>query len=104
MEKTEIQPALSAEEWANPAEVGYFDWDIGIVDVGGFETDRTRLPVQIIALANAALPDSDPRKVTREKIAAVREVLAGLSIDGPWACGEITEAFLIALESYLPPS
>lgn len=64
-----------------------------------------------IARINAALPDSDPRKITRDETTRLRELVA-------WAAGSADSpsiqqhtkakaakavAFLDALESYLPP-
>lgn len=45
----------------------------------------------VIGFANAALPDSDPRKITRKHVELLRETVAPL------------RAFADALESYLPP-
>jgi hypothetical protein len=122
-----IEPALSAEEWANE--------EAGVVAItrDGFTRDglsrsgyqltaestvkiqvgdhedfgRTEIP-GLIALANAALPDSDPRKITREKIKALRAGAESLEAD--YDCGGNHEALVTsvkelvaALESYLPP-
>jgi hypothetical protein len=64
----------------------------------------------VIALANAALPDSDPRKITRKHIAMLRE--AGRqrdSLSPPYLDITLDDAaellaFADALESYLPPA
>lgn len=72
-------------------------------EMASHEIPSNALPA-LIALANAALPDSDPRKITREKIALLR-------IEHISECdGDVCEyptrelaAFADALESYLPP-
>lgn len=62
---------------------------------------------QVIAFANAALPDSDPRKITRETVATLRNH-AYYSKHGD-AHGRLAmtadalAALADALESYLPP-
>jgi hypothetical protein len=91
-----IEPVLTEEEWALGPGVA----DLHPVFDGA----------KIIAVANARLPESDPRKITREKIAAMRLVFDQWDGCGP---GEYLgdreeytslERFLDALESYLPPS
>jgi hypothetical protein len=77
-----IQPALSAEEWAKNLndrgglEIQAFpeESSISIQDWGamsGVTVGSEDLPA-LIALANAALPDSDPRKITREMVDGLR--------------------------------
>lgn len=101
-DETKIEPALSAEEWATsriPGGVAAGEW-ITPEQAPGY-----------IALLNDALPDDDPRKITREKIDKLREMVS-------YAAGAYTfsaeseelkadEAmlapFLDALASYLPP-
>lgn len=59
-----IPPALSAEEWAEVeplADGGYSDELYSLVSPG---TRLADLP-KVIALANAALPDASPYKITR---------------------------------------
>lgn len=97
-----IPPALSPEEWAEPANVGYFDWPNGIVDVSS-DTPPDRLPAQIIALANAALPDSDARKITREKIKMLRDYAADITRIGGGRHGGELDHLADELEAYLPP-
>jgi hypothetical protein len=59
MSETDITPALSAEDWREvlPNIIG-----------------SQAVPHQTMAIANAALPDDDPRKITR---ADVETVIAG---------------------------
>lgn len=127
-----IEPALTPEEWT-PLPDGSFGVvcdDETVVDVildacVGFEEDGetaihgtglriadTAIIVEaddlaaVIALANAALPDSDPRKITRERVEDIRNALGA---DETWTgTSEQTFAriqqFLNALEAYLPPT
>lgn len=117
-----IEPALSPDEWENPADVGYFDWDSGIVDVSADAFRPAKLPAKLIALANAALPDSDPRKITRETVRRLsalaghlenvndmsQEIGDGYAPD-VWQSAEMEQGITLlraiadALESYLPP-
>jgi hypothetical protein len=116
-----IEPALSRDGWrdreyespeyGSHAVVIKHDAD-GTVCVsewfGGPETpgDVIELPPEAIApaiaLLNAALPNEDPRKITREKIARLRSLL---QVSDDYAGDDFDEsgAFLDALESYLPP-
>lgn len=84
--------------------------DFGLT-VGNFCTetdsshdDPSHLAV-IIALANAALPHSDPRKITREKVEHMKAIAAAIvpRIRYETHIGFLEE-FAIALEACLPPS
>lgn len=115
MTDTPIEPALTAEEWA---EVGSSPWigcsyDEGIMAWperphvrsadSGLDIDDDMHA--LIALANAALPDFDPRKITREKIEVARHIMARAerrTMVGV-ALFAATDDLLDALESYLPP-
>lgn len=86
-----IEPALKAKEWAEAfASVGGLR---GYDDCIG-EDDATR--AYCIAVNNAALSDTDRRKITREKIAALR---FAASVGGSPHVDDLIET----LESYLPP-
>lgn len=70
--------------------------------------DYQNLPAKIIALANAALPDGDPRKITRAMIERLR--LAASTVfeyDSTSPDVQALAAFVgrhaDALEAYLPP-
>lgn len=104
-----IHPALTPEEWAKLDSPEYRSAILGAL-CARLKADHTG--PMLIAILNAALPDSDPRKITREKIALIHEMYRmGCS------CGVITAddmtswdrlqaelpAFAAALESYLPP-
>lgn len=95
-----IVPALTPEEWANadPTSLHGFD-DGGIyVNMGRTidERDVSGRPAALLALANAALPDDDPRKITREWLNSLRSLAADLPEP------ELAD-IANALESYLPP-
>jgi hypothetical protein len=109
-----IPPALTAEEWAKTdirrgdftAHIGHWGDDELVVDD---VTGENSVPVPadalpaVIALANAALPDGDPRKITRDD-------LLNLSADLDTAAGERGSACEMAswplyakLAALLPP-
>lgn len=113
-----IDPALSAKEWATPhaerltffacvMDGGITFGDGSVAPKIGIHVEREDVPA-IMALANAALPDDDPRKITRARMQAVRAALAEQFVDlseDQWtsdATKELT-VLLAALESYLPP-
>lgn len=116
-----IEPALTAEEWAKGTP-GVYGWDDGGVFIDwrtySREIDRPSVerPHAIIAALNAALPDSDPRKITQEKVARLRAAevhAAGCAVlvehsDYNPSCdcqeGAFAASFADALESYLPPT
>lgn len=92
-----IEPALTPEEWKNegdPVVDGYIDWDTQIVDVRSRALDDKRFIPGLIALANAALPDDDPHKITREMVRLLRDTAEEYDYLTPIAD---------ALASYLPP-
>lgn len=79
-EQKSIQPALTKEQWAHtrfkynpelaPVVTGLTLWSGHSYDAIGLpDTDFTGA----IALLNDALPDDDPRKITRADVALVRE-------------------------------
>jgi hypothetical protein len=80
-----VEPALTPKEWEDFALDPRF-W---------LEHDgEARDCAQEIAINNAALPDTDRRKITRERLAVLR--------DPAYRESELSE-FVDALESYLPP-
>lgn len=118
-----LEPALSAEEWRQRERhftvrefegTVYFLTDAGGYNVEAFVSGVADLTATI-ALTNAALPDSERRKITREKIAHLRELVELANVDdaGPrgesWQSDELLSArtavaeFADALASYLPP-
>jgi hypothetical protein len=131
-DETKIAPALSVEEWASVQSGG--DLRLAAPDTeheepsawaneqGFMGADRHGYAVYVphaatIALANAALPLSDPRKITRERIEEVkygamfaREMGAHfremgdetVAANREWF-GRNLDTFADALASYLPP-
>lgn len=123
-----IEPALSAEEWAGQpiAHLGFIGEEEElagpfVLDSDGsgvavhegdlylaydrFHSTTFSRPDAVIAVANAALLDSDRRKITREKIATLRSGLDCVpQAEGDQhAAYQAADAFLDALESYLSP-
>lgn len=117
-EREPIPPALSAEEWqAREVRV-----DNGFVRLYGdapvLETfdyrdgSTTGLYLEhdlaaTIALANAALPDDDPRKITRDDVFVLRQLPAfmrglGMGSDPEGGAKAVT-TLADKLASYLPP-
>lgn len=99
-----IEPALSAEEWKRFRERFQMYEEMGTPDMYKFEG---YFGAQGVAVHNATLDDSDPRKITREKIATMRravvhEPYAGSSSPNPEGTAAL-RAFADALDSYLPP-
>lgn len=111
-----IEPALTPEEWKREEIVigneitadiysdrqQHFPRQLSIhVPIYG-SSNRAGYPVsrltQLMALANAALPDGDPRKITYRDIDLLRETANSLESGGPnlWALAN-------KLESLLPP-
>lgn len=114
MTDQKIEPALSAEGWADARdESGALSENL-LYEVCYLWGKKQ--PAATIALANAALPDDDPRKITRETVSQLR-VLVGKAEDswdeGPAGEGWQSDALIaavaagrklvLALESYLPP-
>lgn len=118
-----IEPALDAEEWESKVArrgAGYPSFiampEPGLTVVGAASAYEHEQSVEVvtgaipalIALANAALPDDDPRKITRSTVNELRAVAAQLPTMGAGPNGEdIPDPDLShladALESYLPP-
>jgi len=82
-----IPPALTAEEWGNLPR-----W-----------RDQS-CPEKAIAIANARLLDTDPRKLTWAMVDGLRETLGYLDTDtAQKSVGGILERLADAIESHLPP-
>lgn len=119
MTDTPIEPALSREEWAKRGrwpfsteagqlEVTLSDWVYD--EPGGDEYEvalsHTCTPQDLpalIALANAALPDDDPRKITREMVGDLDSCASWAEGEGQRDLADRVRRFAAALESYLPP-
>lgn len=119
---TPIEPALDPDEWASLEMVtrdvyarvsrtapGWVEFD---QNTEGSAVDA--FPAAgMIALANAALPPDDPRKITREMVDAIRgladfrrKVFLSDRPGSEEEAADMVESemrFAAALESYLPP-
>lgn len=133
-DETKIEPALSAEGWAAPSIrifsddekllAGEYDQPqhpaIEVTLIGGSVRIDCADPyysrtvgqehlAPLIAVLNAALPDSDPRKITREWIDTLRSASVVFAVGG---YGEVMQnddrtallhSIADALDSYLRP-
>lgn len=122
-DETMVWPALRPEDWqgldrGRPVHCTGVDGDqfIGfahhrdaegegvLIDGGSwtasiFEAENVR---RLIAIANAALPDDDPRKITRARVEALRSVCRHNPDTLP-GYGVPLRELADALASYLPP-
>lgn len=122
--KTEIRPALTPAEWRSGRAVrvdGTAQWPIEILKDGTFEITVTRdltftatkpeTLTALIALANSALPDSDPRKITPMIAEAIEDLAnfdetalaAALRMPVTDSTVEALRRFAAGLRSLLPP-
>jgi hypothetical protein len=119
MAETKIEPALTPEEW----QVIRIRGDISIPNAAvvepiasadeagiiGMDSYGYAIPIPLsvsIAVANDALRDSDPRKITREMVKALRRLADEVSdFSGPARRDRCDDVRSVAdvLESYLPP-
>ena len=107
--ETKIQPSLTPEEWAKgSADRGLYgvDWQrhpdspIALFIADASETtsvDRPALPA-LIALANAALPDDSPYKMTQQDVRCL-EIAAQSALD----YGDQVIRIAAKLAALLPP-
>lgn len=126
---TKIEPALNAEQWQWRESAIIRDVSVsahGVLAIRDKVHEEIDLcePIAVpaallpatIALANALLPDGDPRKITRERAKALRKVIQAAAShwdkgppDEGWQSDElisavaICEVTLTALKSLLPP-
>lgn len=112
-----IEPALTPEDWRiSSAAVGPEFALQRLRDLydshGEAQALRVQDMPQVIALANAALPDDDPHKVTREKVERLHEGARAMMnthyerCTGGCTCereSDALAAFADTLASYLPP-
>jgi hypothetical protein len=101
-----IEPALTKEEWATLREQVCSNEGVAAWLDECYQPDEVGA-VRIIAAMNYRLPDSDPRKITRAMIAAIRDAAERHHDDGDMddmlASMAATHRIADALESYLPP-
>lgn len=113
----QIEPTLSAEEWVASrnglglgVDVGdgytfayLVDGSLRVATEHGLAVGTVTGPARIVAVANAALCDDDPRKITRDKLAVLLGAFgAPIFVPNSEESAEM-KRFLDALESYLPP-
>lgn len=126
-----IEPALTPEEWAagraELLEGGDGVQDVIVLDSGPDRIEWVGLPARtlsdgrvmlrtsfpddlaiVIALANAALPDGDPRKITRANVVDLGDAATQIEEEGGgghvWRAEHVARLrqFADALDSYLP--
>lgn len=100
-----IEPVLSRDEWERVVKD-----DVRVIlafpaEGADMPDERIMLTTEwapdLIALANHGLPDSDPRKITREWIDLLNRAATNGNEDG--ADARALKSLAEALESYLPP-
>ena len=70
-----MKPAMTKEEWADgPNELGYFDWEMGIVDTSG----HFLTPMDFRHKLAAFTLHNQPFGFTREDVALVRDAVVEL--------------------------
>lgn len=92
-----------SDEYEDRDLTGDFCRACGSSDFGCLDCAITDDPVRAMREANAALPDSDPRKITREKTEMLHEIAREISNFTAWDAWSHLETFANALEAYLPP-
>jgi hypothetical protein len=117
-EREPIEPALTAEEWlSRQASVDHgfvrLDGDAPVLETFDYrDGSTTGLYLEhdlaiVIALANAALPNEDPRKITHDDVFVLRQLPAfmrGLGMgNDPEGGARAVTALAAKLASYLPP-
>jgi hypothetical protein len=110
-----IAPAMSPEEWTEALSWphGVKDYIVGPAERVGYGDDSCADMARLIALANAALPDHDPRKITWAMVALLNAMIGRTrdtlrfdgSPDGRLAWVGLLHVVQLAdaLASYLPP-
>lgn len=99
--KNKIKPALTPKEWQAVDVTDVRGWDDGSIYVGRSndgDWNVSKKPHALIAILNAALLDSDPRKFTREWVNELREGTNAVGVNTA-----LLHHIADALESYLPP-
>jgi hypothetical protein len=98
-----IEPALTAEEWVRARAFLPFRDPRNVAELT--HAPKGRLAAEI-ALANAALPDSDPRKFTREHVTLLHRIASmarDMSAIGDSWDARALDTLAGSLASYLPP-
>jgi hypothetical protein len=97
-----IEPALSAEAWADVEAGNGIPYAYGSSILDELLMLEGRDIPAAIAYLNHELPDSDPRKITRQMVDRIRGAADALSIQYS-AMDVALTTIADALESYLPP-
>ena len=98
-----IEPAMTQAQWEHMKR----EHSAGIALLPG--AGNAQQCASMIAAYNDALPDSDPRKITRDDIEALRRICRSAvyqfqkSTGAVLPDGKVVERIADALESYLPP-
>jgi hypothetical protein len=103
MAETPNALTLSSEEWESLrsgtlSEVGLES--VTAILAHSHEPDHVGAP-RVLAAMNFKLPDSDPRKITRERLRALKGAIE--ASEGEGNDDTFASAFVAALDSYLPP-
>ncbi|MDB4914066.1 MAG: hypothetical protein JWM95_1710 [Gemmatimonadetes bacterium] len=102
-----IEPALSAEEWRalQSVKIGSSAYALDEISRSTVSQERSdnECSVALIAVLNAALPDSDDRKFRSHWIEWLRTEADILKRAGAGAGALCANEIADALESYLPP-
>lgn len=99
MTDSTIPPVFDAEKWQRVLAYQQLARERGLDPCAIVAHEP---PEAVMAIANAALTDDDPRKITRAILESIRETLQ--TVDAMWYENVGKEmAFLAALESYLQP-
>jgi hypothetical protein len=96
-----IEPALTRDEWTKVLE----DITDAALHLGWAEAEVQWLTTEragLLALTNHLLPDSDPRKIRRRHVVALRSVLHQNPDKLP-GYGEPLQQLCEALDAILPP-
>ena len=99
----ELEPALSAEEWADITRYGVV---VSEIDVGPFHFGTNSSDESLLALANAALPDESPYKITPEDSRFLEQIALAHAESGEyWQTRTAARLRAIALKlaALLPP-
>lgn len=116
-EVRDIPPALSAEDWQgktywpDDGPMIRADLQLGLRVSDGGEAVNVGEDVShlaaLIALANAAMNDEDPRKLTHDTVRVLRQLPAFLHgagmADDPDGAAHFVSDLADVIESYLPP-
>lgn len=111
--REKIEAALSMDEWANRSVTRFDVQPIVVVNLpgdsiairidssGSIVAEKPGTLAAIMAMANDALPDTDPRKITWALVKHLRDTAytAADGYSGPTWLADLADA----LASYLPP-